>query len=111
MHCSEQTTECGVIHLGELKIFSEPNQNLVVAALWFSIGFAVASSAIVILLGTAPFLSPALLMLSALPFMLGAQRTHRYAIEPAKFIKRMQCVGFSTAILTCLSNVFNSAVQ
>lgn len=90
---------------------SEPNHNIVVAAIWFSIGLAVASSAIIVLFGNAPFLSPALLMMSALLFLLSAQRTQRYATEPTKFKKLMQFVAFSTAILSSLSIVFNSAVQ
>jgi len=90
---------------------AEPNQNIVVAAIWFAIALAVASSAIIVLFGKAPFLSPALLMMAALLFMLSAQRTQRYAIAPTKFKKRMQFVAFATAILSSLSIVFNSAVQ
>lgn len=90
---------------------AEPNQNIIVAAIWFVIALAVASSAIIVLFGKAPFLSPALLMMSVLLVMLGAQRTQSFAIEPTKFKKRMQFVAFGTAILSSISIVFNSAVQ
>ncbi|MDF3123687.1 hypothetical protein [Rheinheimera sp. 1928-s] len=90
---------------------AEPNQNTIVATIWFAIALAVASSAIIVLFGKAPFLSPALLMMSALLVMLSAQRTQRFAIEPTKFKKRIQFVAFATAILSSLSIVFNSAVQ
>jgi hypothetical protein len=93
-------------------VFSaQPNQNIIVAAIWFAIGLAVVSTAIIVLFGKAPFLSPALLLMSALLFMLSAQRTQRFAMEPIKFRKRMQFVAFSMAILSSLSIVFNSAVQ
>lgn len=89
----------------------QPAQNLTLATIWFTFGLAVVATAIFFLFGKAPFLTPALLMMSALLFMLSAQRTQRFAIEPTKFKKRMQFGAFATAILSSLSIVFNSAVQ
>ncbi|EOG1678604.1 hypothetical protein ACK3PQ_004049 [Acinetobacter baumannii] len=89
----------------------QPVQNLTLATIWFTFGLAVVATAILVLFGKAPFLAPALLMMSVLLFMLSAQRTVRFAIEPTKFKKRMQFVAFATAILSSLSIVFNSAVQ
>jgi hypothetical protein len=89
----------------------QPVQNLTLATIWFTFGLAVVATAILVLFGKAPFLAPALLMMSVLLFMLSAQRTVRFSIEPTKFKKRMQFVAFTTAILSSLSIVFNSAVQ
>lgn len=89
----------------------QPVQNLTLATIWFTFGLAVVATAILVLFGKAPCLAPALLMMSVLLFMLSAQRTVRFAIEPTKFKKRMQFVAFATAILSSLSIVFNSAVQ
>ncbi|MDN5501925.1 hypothetical protein K5M76_03145 [Shewanella xiamenensis] len=50
-------------------------------------------------------------MMSVILFMLSAQRTQRFAMEPTKFKKRMQFAAFSTVILSSLSIVLNSAVQ
>ena len=89
----------------------QPVQNLTLATIWFTFGLAVVATAVLVLFGKAPCLAPALLMMSVLLFMLSAQRTVRFAIEPTKFKKRMQFVAFATAILSSLSIVFNSAVQ
>jgi hypothetical protein len=89
----------------------KPAQNHTQATIWIALGFAVASAAILVLFGKVPFLAPALLMLSALMFMLGAQRTERFAVESIKFKKRIQLVAFATAILGSLSIIFNSVLQ
>ncbi|MDR6985468.1 hypothetical protein J2X32_004133 [Rheinheimera pacifica] len=88
-----------------------PAQNLIPAVIWLVLGLAIVSAAIAALRGNGPFIAPALLMMSVILFMLSAQRTQRFAIEPNKFKKRMQFVAFSTAIISSLSIVFNSAVH
>ena len=89
----------------------QPAQNLTVATIWFTFGLAVVATAILVLFGKAPFLAPALLMMSVLLFMLSAQRTVRFAIDPNKFKRRMQFGAVATTILSSLSIVFNSALQ
>ena len=88
-----------------------PAQNPALAVIWLVLGLAVVSAAVAALLSNSPFITPALLMMSAILFMLSAQRTQRFAMEPIKFKKRMQFVAFATVILSSLSIVFNSAVQ
>ena len=88
-----------------------PVPNPIFAVIWLVLGLAVVSAAIAALIGNGPFIAPALLMMSAILFMLSAQRTQRFAMEPIKFKKRMQFAAFSTVILSSLSIVFNSAVQ
>ena len=88
-----------------------PAQNLILALIWLILGLALVSAAIAALMGNGPFIAPALLMMSVILFMLSAQRTQRFAIEPTNFKKRMQFVAFATAILSSLSIVFNSVVQ
>lgn len=88
-----------------------PAQNPALAVIWLVLGFAVVSAAVAALISNGPFIAPALLMMSAILFMLSAQRTQRFAMEPTKFKKRMQFSAFSTVILSSLSIVLNSAVQ
>ena len=88
-----------------------PTQNPILAVVWLVLGLAVVSAAIAALMGNEPFLTPALLTMSVLLFMLSAQRTQRFAIQPTKFNRRMQFVAIATVILSSLSIVFNSAVQ
>ena len=88
-----------------------PVQNSILAVIWLALGLAVVSAAIAALMGNGPFIAPALLVMSVILFMLSAQRTQRFVMEPTKFKRRMQFVAFATVILSSLSIVFNSAVQ
>ena len=88
-----------------------PNQKLLLAFIWLALGLVVLAAAIAALLGSGPFIAPALLMLSVMLFMLSAQRTHRFAIAPAKFKTRIQFVAFAAAILSSLSIVLNPVLQ
>lgn len=88
-----------------------PAQNQIFAVIWLVLGLAVVSSAIAALIGSGPFIAPALFMMSVILFMLSAQRTQRFAMESTKFKRRMQFIAFATVILSSLSTVFNSAVQ
>lgn len=90
---------------------SVPAQNLILAAIWFMLGLGLVTAAIATLMWRGAFIAPALLMMSVILFMLSAQRTQRFAIEPTKFSKRMQFSAFATIILSSLSIVFNSALQ
>lgn len=101
-----------VIHFGEFSLSNlAPAQNPIFAVIWLILGLTVISAAIAALIGNGPFIAPALLMMSVILFMLSAQRTQRFAMEPTKFKKRMQFAAFSTVILSSLSIVLNSAVQ
>lgn len=101
-----------VIHFGEFSMNTvQPDQNLTLATFWFTLGLAVATTAILVLFSKAPFLAPALLMISVLLFMLSAQRTEHFTIDPTKFKKRMHFGGLVTVLLSTLSIVFNTAVQ
>ena len=88
-----------------------PAHNPILAVIWLVLGLAVVSAAIAALMGNAPFIAPALLVMSVTLFMLSTQRTQRFAMEPTKFKKRMQFAAFATVILSSLSIVLNSAVQ
>lgn len=101
-----------VIHFGEFSVNNLASaQNPILAVIWLVIGLAVVSAAIAALMGNGPFIAPALLVMSVILFMLSAQRTQRFAMEPTKFKRRMRFVAFATVILSSLSIVFNSAVQ
>ncbi|WP_146027237.1 hypothetical protein [Bowmanella denitrificans] len=80
------------------------------AVIWFILGLVVGVAAIAALMSKAPFITPALLMMSVTLFMLSAQRTERFVMEPTKFKKRIQFFCFATVILSSLSIVFNAAV-
>lgn len=88
-----------------------PTQNPIFTLIWLVLGLAVVSTAIAALIGSVPFIAPALLLMVVMLFMLSAQSTQRFAMEPTKFKNRMQFVAFATAILSSLAIVFNSVLQ
>lgn len=85
-------------------------QNQIIATIWFTLGLTVVVSAFIALLGSGKFVAPALFMLSVILFMTGAQRTARFAIESARFNKRIQIAGLATAIVSSLSIVATYAM-
>ncbi len=86
----------------------EPNSAM--ACIWIVLSVLVATSSIFAIFDAVPYFAPAFLGLAWIVFLMGRQRTRRFALPMQKYLASMRWAGLSVALLASMGTILNSTL-